>query len=91
MKSKSPARRAKRPSYEFGKISMAVEEECAETGMAIDKFLALAPIERRTRLVARMRTWGFKEHEIPTERVFRDYFNRLNSDQEREVGILQEA
>ena len=97
MKSKSRARRGKRPSYEFEKISLAVAEECAETGMVIDKFLALSPIEKRTRLTARMKKWGFKdsklptEREIPTERVFRDYWKRLKSDQEREVGTLEEV
>jgi hypothetical protein len=74
MKSKSPAGRGKRPSYEFEKISMAVEEECAETGVATDKFLALSPIEKRTRLTARMRKWGFMDVEIPTERIFRSYW-----------------
>ena len=34
---------------------------------------------------------GFTKDEIPTDRVFRDYFKRLKSDQERKVGILQEA
>jgi hypothetical protein len=91
MKTKSPTGRARRPSYEFEKISLAVAEECAETGMAIDKFLALTPIERRTRLSERMKKWGFRKDEIPTERVFRDYWNRLKSDQTGESAVLQEA
>jgi hypothetical protein len=91
MKTKSPTGRARRPSYEFEKISLAVAEECAETGMAIEKFLALSPIEKRTRLKARMEKWGFTEDEIPTERVFRDYWNRLKAYQDRELGVLQEA
>jgi hypothetical protein len=91
MKPKSFAGSGKRPSYESEKISMAVAEECAETGIAHDKFLALTPIERRTRLEGRMRKWGFKDSEIPTDRVFRAYFSRLKSDQEHKVGLLQEA
>jgi hypothetical protein len=83
MKSKSPSERAKRPSYESKKISLAIVEECAETGMAIDKFLALRPVEKRTRLIERMKKWKFSKDEIPEERSFRDCFKRLKSDQER--------
>ena len=50
MKSKAAAERAKRPSYEFEKISLAVAEECAETGMKIEKFLALQPRSRSGRV-----------------------------------------
>jgi hypothetical protein len=91
MKTKPAAERPKRPSYECEKISMAIAEECAETGMAIDKFLALRPAEARKRLIERMKQWKFSKDEIPEERSFRECFKRLKSDQEHKVGILQEA
>jgi hypothetical protein len=91
MKSKSPARKAKRPGYESEKILLAVAEECAETGMAIDKFLALRTVEKRTRLIERMKKWKFSKDEIPEERSFRECFKRLKSDQEHKVGNLQES
>jgi hypothetical protein len=91
MKSKSPAARGKRPAYESNKILMAIAEECAETNMALDKFLALRPVEARKRLIERMKKWGFANDEIPEERRFRDCFNGLKSDQQTKVGILQEA
>ena len=83
--------RSRRPSYEFLKIARAVEEEIAETGMELDKFLALRPVEKRTRLIERMKKWKFATDEIPEERSFRDYFKRLKSDHDRKVGTLQEA
>ena len=89
--STNAAASSRRPSYESLKIARAVEEEIAETGMELDKFLALRPVEKRTRLIERMRKWGFRRDEIPTERVFRDYFKRLKSDHDRKVGTLQEA
>ena len=55
---------SKRPSYEFLKIARAVDEEITETGMAIDKFLALRPVEKRTRLIERMKQWKFATEEI---------------------------
>jgi hypothetical protein len=91
MKSKSPAGRGKRPSYESNKILMAITEECAEANMALDKFLALRPVEARKRLIERMKKWKFSNDEIPEERCFRDCFKRLKSDQQSKVGILQEA
>ncbi len=91
MKNKSPSERAKRPSYEFEKISMAVAEECAETQMPIDKFLALRPCQKMGRLSERMKNWGFRDDEVPKEKVFRDYWKHLKCDQERKVGTLQEA
>lgn len=91
MKSESPATKGKRRSYEFEKIRKAFVEECAEAGIAGDKFLTLTPRERRIRLKARMRKWGFKESEIPTDRIFQDYWQRLKSDREPKVGLLQEA
>jgi hypothetical protein len=91
VKRKSPAGKAKRPSYEHEKILLAATEECAEARMKIDKLLLLSPIEIRKRLSARMRKWGFTEDEIPEERSFRECFKRLKSDPLREVGILQEA
>ena len=47
--------------------------------MAIDKFLALSPIEKRTRLKDRMKKWQFKESENPEERSFRDYWRHLKT------------
>jgi hypothetical protein len=91
MKSKSPARRGKRPSYESNKILMAITEECAETNMALDKFLALRPVEARKRLIERMKKWKFSNDEIPEERPFRDCFNRLKAEQDRKVRPLQKA
>jgi hypothetical protein len=85
MKSKPVAERGKRPSYESEKISMALAEECAETRMPIDKFLALTPIERRKRLSERMKNWGFFDDEVPNEKVFRNYWKHLKSGQECEV------
>jgi hypothetical protein len=84
MKTKSPAR-AKRPPYELEKISMAIAEECAETGMAIDKFLALRPCQKMGRLSDRMKRWGFRDDEVPKEKVFREYWKHLKSDQLREM------
>jgi len=91
MKIKSSSERATRPSYECEKISMAIAEECAETGMAIDKFLLLSPSEARKRLIERMKKWKFSKDEIPEERSFRECFKRLKSDQDRKIGLLQEA
>ena len=89
--STNAAASSRRPSYESLKIARAVEEEIAETGMELDKFLALRPVEKRTRLIERMKKWKFATDEIPEERSFRDYFKRLKSDHDRKVGTLQEA
>jgi hypothetical protein len=88
---KLPAGKTKRPSYEHEKISLAVAEECAETGMAIEKFLALSPIEKRTRLAARMTKWGFTQTEVPSERVFRDFWRNLRSHQFVAGPVLETA
>jgi hypothetical protein len=38
-----------------------------------------------------MRKWKFSKDEIPEERSFRECFKRLKSDQDRKIGLLQEA
>jgi len=66
-------------------------DTAASSPPAIDKFLALRPVEARKRLIERMKTWKFSKDEIPEERSFRECFKRLKSDQDRTVGTLQEA
>ncbi len=83
---------SKRTSYEFQKISRALDEWCADTGVTKANFLVLRPCQKMDLLSDLMKTkWKYTDDLIPKERSFRDFFSRLKSDQERKVGILQEA
>jgi hypothetical protein len=76
-----------RPSYEALKISKALAEECSATGIELETFLLLRPSERAKRLGDRMKKRGIQDSEIPKERRYRDFWERLK----REVAAPQEA
>ena len=83
---------SKRTSYEFQKIGRALNEWCAETGVTEANFLVLRPCQKLDLLSEHMKKkWKYTDDLIPSERSFREFFSRLKSDQERGVGILQEA
>lgn len=56
----------------FAKIKEAVDAEVGDNGR-ID---GLRPSERNKRLADRMKRLGYRPEEIPSERTFREYFNK---------------
>jgi hypothetical protein len=83
---------SKRTSYEFQKIARALDEWCADMGVTEANFLILRPCQRMDLLSDLMKKkWKYTDDLIPKERSFRDFFSRVKSDQDRKVGILQEA
>ena len=77
----------KRISYDHLKISQALADERSETGITIETMLLLRPSERRRRLSERMKKRGIQDSEIPKERRYRDFWERLK----REAATRQEA
>lgn len=77
----------KRISYDHMKISQALADEQSDTGITVETLLLLRPSERRRRLSERMKKRGIQDSEIPKERRYRDFWQRLK----REVAAPQEA
>ena len=67
----------KRISYDHLKISQALADEQSETGITVETLLLLRPSERRRRLSERMKKRGIQDSEIPKERRYRDFWERL--------------
>ena len=77
----------RRQSYDSLKISRALAEECSSAGIALETFLLLRPSERMKRLSDRMRALGMLDCEIPKERGYRTFWERLK----RQIDTPQEA
>jgi hypothetical protein len=78
----------KRISYDHLKISQALADEQSETGITVETLLLLRPSERRRRLSERMKKRGIQDSEIPKERRYRDFWERLKRDVRRAAGDM---
>lgn len=62
-------------SYQSQKITAAIAAEVAAGAMTESMLSTLRPVERRHRLLNRMRAMGFRESELPSARAFARHFN----------------
>ena len=76
-----PVRKRARRRFGTLKIRRALMAELEATGMGLAEFLLLRPSEVAARLGARMKAMHFKDHEIPSARVFAAYFKSIPLEQ----------
>ena len=64
-------------TYQSQKIAAAIAAEVAAGGMTEAVLTTLRPVERRYRLLNRMRAMGYRDCELPSARAFARHFNGL--------------